>query len=348
MALDYEYSDDEEEDPYSFNDDTQGEDNSWFTSGWGMDDDQDVGNSDSPDVEDDASSYFTSGYGSDDATSSTDDGWFSDEGWRQADEPFNINDFSTPTPNQQTAAIQSQPTQKPQAAAAYSPSGISEGYSLLPGGQPADRSSLSAPITYDDSAIIPAQPSTHVPTYSEGGEPATGEEFADMFRGLEAAGKWNNEPVGSGAPGISTSGGGSSVQVAGQVPAQSGEIESYIRQEAQKRGINPETAVAVARSEGGLEDPYRQSNAMYQGHREESYGPLQLHMEGGLGASALKEGIDPRKDWKSGVQFALDKVAEGGWGPWNGAKKIGITGKMGAENAKAIGVDRSQIGRAHV
>lgn len=106
-------------------------------------------------------------------------------------------------------------------------------------------------------------------------------------------------------------------------------IEAYIRQAAQARGINPDIAVAVAKSEGGLNDPYRQAEAILSYGREQSYGPFQLHLPKGLGKEALAAGVDPRKDWQGGVDFALDAAKRGGWGPWFGAKKIGITGMEG-------------------
>lgn len=107
-----------------------------------------------------------------------------------------------------------------------------------------------------------------------------------------------------------------------------GPIETYIRQSALARGIDPDRAVRVARAEGGLNDPVRQSEVMQPYGREESFGPFQLHMRGGLGAQAMKAGIDPRdpNQWQRGVDFALDNVKTGGWSPWMGAAKIGITG----------------------
>lgn len=108
-------------------------------------------------------------------------------------------------------------------------------------------------------------------------------------------------------------------------------IEQYIRQAAAARDINPNIAVAVAKSEGGLNDPVRQSEVVKNGVREQSYGPFQLYLGGGLGNKALQAGIDPRdpNQWQRGVDFALDAAKQGGWGPWYGAKAIGVTGKMG-------------------
>jgi hypothetical protein len=107
------------------------------------------------------------------------------------------------------------------------------------------------------------------------------------------------------------------------------EIEAYIRQAAQRRGVNPDIAVRVAMSEGGLNDPFRQGESMLSYGREQSYGPFQLHMRGGgVGERALKAGIDPRKDWKRGVDYALDE----------GAAKAGIGSRTGLEKARAVGV----------
>jgi hypothetical protein len=113
-------------------------------------------------------------------------------------------------------------------------------------------------------------------------------------------------------------------------------IEQYIRAAAHQRGIDPEIAVRVARSEGGLSDPFRQSDVVKNGVREQSYGPFQLYMGGGLGNEALKAGIDPQKDWQGGIDFALDKAKQGGWGPWYGAAKVGIGPRDGIGMASQI------------
>lgn len=108
------------------------------------------------------------------------------------------------------------------------------------------------------------------------------------------------------------------------------EIEAYIRQVAPRYGIDPDVAVAVARSEGGLHDPFRQGEAMLKYGREESYGPFQLHMRwGGLGTRALAAGIDPRKDWQGGVNYALEEAGKRGWGQWFGAARTGIGNYQG-------------------
>lgn len=129
-------------------------------------------------------------------------------------------------------------------------------------------------------------------------------------------------------------------------------VEEYIRYAAAQRGIDPDIAVRVAQGEGGLKDPFRRgegpapkSQAPGFGATENSFGPLQLYISGtgaGLGDRAVAAGIDPRKDWKGGVDFALDEVARRGWGQWYGAKAAGITGMMGVgENARSIGASPS-------
>jgi hypothetical protein len=104
------------------------------------------------------------------------------------------------------------------------------------------------------------------------------------------------------------------------------EIEQYIRAAAIQRGIDPDIAVRVAKSEGGVSDPVRQSDFVKNGVREPSYGPFQLYMGGGLGNDALKAGIDPRDpgQWQQGVDFALDQAKKLGWSPWYGAAKVGV------------------------
>ncbi len=107
------------------------------------------------------------------------------------------------------------------------------------------------------------------------------------------------------------------------------ELEQYILAAAAKRGIDPQVALRVARSEGGLDDPFQQSNVIKNGQREPSFGPFQLFMGGGMGNEAMAAGIDPRKDWRGGVDFALDGAAKTGWGPWYGAKAAGIGPREG-------------------
>lgn len=118
------------------------------------------------------------------------------------------------------------------------------------------------------------------------------------------------------------------------------EIEAYIRTAAIARGIDPDVAVAVAKSEGGLTNPVRQSDVVKNGRREPSYGPFQLYFGGGLGDQALKAGIDARdpNQWKQGVDFALNTAAKSGWGDWYGAKNTGIGNWEGIKGARPVGI----------
>lgn len=107
------------------------------------------------------------------------------------------------------------------------------------------------------------------------------------------------------------------------------EQEAYIRQAAIKRGIDPDIAVAVAKSEGlnkSVVGNNQQSSVIRRdGSREESYGAFQLYMGGGLGNKFLKDtGKDPRDPttWKSQADFALDEAVKSGWGAWHGWKGL--------------------------
>ena len=79
-------------------------------------------------------------------------------------------------------------------------------------------------------------------------------------------------------------------------------MESYIREAAVARGIDPDVAVSVAKSEGlnNLTSPENgyQSTVTKNGKREQSFGPFQLlddPKKPGLGTSfKQKTGLDPR------------------------------------------------------
>lgn len=116
-------------------------------------------------------------------------------------------------------------------------------------------------------------------------------------------------------------------------------VEAYIRQAARARGIDEETAVNVAKSEG-LAPGVWQSTETYNGARERSFGPFQLFMDGGLGNKFQQEygksPEDPSTVYDQ-IDFALDEAAKGGWGPWHGAKRVGIGSRDGLAGAKPIG-----------
>lgn len=114
------------------------------------------------------------------------------------------------------------------------------------------------------------------------------------------------------------------------------EMEAYIRRRAAELGIDPDVAVRVARSEG-LQEGTWQANGMLSYGREQSYGPFQLHNappgeRPGMGNDFVAAtGLNPADPdtWDEGIDFALQQARKGGWGPWYGAKKEGITGFMG-------------------
>jgi hypothetical protein len=102
------------------------------------------------------------------------------------------------------------------------------------------------------------------------------------------------------------------------------EIEAYIRKAAIARGIDPEVAIKVWNSEGryGV-GPSKQSTVVKNGVREQSFGPFQLYMGGGLGNTFQKQtGLDPRDPttFAQQIDFSLDEAKRGGWGPWYGWK----------------------------
>ncbi|MFQ6183658.1 hypothetical protein ACLMJV_17145 [Sinorhizobium meliloti] len=111
-------------------------------------------------------------------------------------------------------------------------------------------------------------------------------------------------------------------------------LEEYIRYAAAQRGIDPDIAVRVAKSEGGLNDPVRQSLVKKNGRQEPSYGPFQLLVGGGdtgfpagLGNDFMQAtGKDPRNPShaQAAIDFALDTAARDGWGRWYGAKAAGL------------------------
>lgn len=105
------------------------------------------------------------------------------------------------------------------------------------------------------------------------------------------------------------------------------QVKQYIRYAAAQRGIDPETAVRVAESEG-LNN--------YTGDNGSSFGPFQLHYGnvagggnavGGMGDSFTKAtGLDARdpNTIKEQIDFSLDNARQGGWSQWHGAARAGI------------------------
>jgi hypothetical protein len=121
------------------------------------------------------------------------------------------------------------------------------------------------------------------------------------------------------------------------------EIEGFVRDAAQKRGIDPDIAVRAFRTEGGVDEYAKLGDfsgpPWYSG---KSWWPPQLHYGGsgyesfgktaGMGNSFTGltgwQPGDPRA-WRDAIRYALNRVKLGGWGPWYGPASIGITGFTG-------------------
>jgi hypothetical protein len=92
----------------------------------------------------------------------------------------------------------------------------------------------------------------------------------------------------------------------------------YIVETAKKYGIDPRTALAVARSEG---------LGRFYGDGGRSGGAFQLFTGGGVGNDFERDTglnpLDPRNE-RATIDYALRRAAQGGWGPWHGAARVGI------------------------
>ena len=113
------------------------------------------------------------------------------------------------------------------------------------------------------------------------------------------------------------------------------EYEEFCRAEAARRGIDPDTAVTVANSEGGLTTPARRGTF----DTGSSWWAFQLHYGGagtpyeylgtvaGMGNEFTRitgwEPGDPAA-WRDAMRYALDHARRYGWGAWYGAAARGI------------------------
>src|SRR3954467_3117641 len=129
------------------------------------------------------------------------------------------------------------------------------------------------------------------------------------------------------------------------------EIEDFIRGAAELRGINPDVAVRVCNTEGGVTEPARLGDfsgpPWYSG---KSWWALQLHYgggglpaprrhaRGGAGSAAwgraagMGNGFSPLPGWQPGdpaawrdaARYGLNRARTGGWNAWYGAATVGI------------------------
>lgn len=107
------------------------------------------------------------------------------------------------------------------------------------------------------------------------------------------------------------------------------ELLPFIRETARKYGIDPDTAVRVAASEGLGSFQSQVRNA---GGRETSYGAFQLYTGGGLGNSFQRDtGLDPSdpRNELATIDYALYQASRSGWGQWHGAARVGIGNQQG-------------------
>jgi hypothetical protein len=109
-------------------------------------------------------------------------------------------------------------------------------------------------------------------------------------------------------------------------------LAPYIAETAAKYGIDPKTALQVAGSEG---------LKTFLGDGGKSGGAFQLYTgdPGAVGSRFKADtGLDPldQKNEKATIDYALKTAAKEGWGAWNGAKKLGITGFQGIGQPRPV------------
>jgi N-acetylmuramoyl-L-alanine amidase-like protein len=161
-----------------------------------------------------------------------------------------------------------------------------------------------------------------------GGRAFGGGGYANL--GQSTGGYGGGAPNGQTAgPGTGAGAGSTPAQPSGKGPMVLGKgddprgMEAYIREAATREGVDPDTAVRVAKSEG-LRD--------FLGDRGKSGGAFQLYTGGGLGNEFQKEtGLNPLdpKNEKATIDYAMKKVKQTGWGPWHGAKRVGVGAREG-------------------
>jgi len=112
-------------------------------------------------------------------------------------------------------------------------------------------------------------------------------------------------------------------------------LKQYIKANASKYGLDPNTALNVWTKEG-LSDGVWQANGVGGKYntREPSYGPFQFLVGGGntgwkegMGNDFMRDtGLDPRdpKNVYAMADYAMAKAGQGGWSPWYAARDNNI------------------------
>jgi hypothetical protein len=126
------------------------------------------------------------------------------------------------------------------------------------------------------------------------------------------------------------------------------EGELFIRDEAGLRGIDGDTAVAVAQSEGGVDFPglvgefstgtsFWQYQLHYGGPEYPQFGVPAESVAGMGNAFTSVTGWAPGDDdaARDACRYALNTAKRDGWGAWYGAAAIGITGYDGIDQTVA-------------
>ena len=129
-------------------------------------------------------------------------------------------------------------------------------------------------------------------------------------------------------------------------------VSQYIYSRAKALGVNPNTALGIARFEGLNPNTLGSSTFGNKDARGYSYGPFQLFSgsadpntiaKGGMAYEFMqKYGEKPSaSNWKQQVDFSIERMAKSGYGPWYSVRDQGGLGeitKKGAAFASSIGL----------
>jgi hypothetical protein len=158
------------------------------------------------------------------------------------------------------------------------------------------------------------------------GQPAGTPSQPSFDEGPSSEGQTKSDDMSTPSPGPRAMGAGAPVRTAGLDPRG---MEPYIREEAAKYGIDPDTAVKVAKSEG---------LKTFLGDQGRSGGAFQLYTGGGMGNDFQKETglnpLDPANE-KATIDYALKHVPQTGWSPFHGAARVGVGPHEGIGIAQA-------------